>query len=178
MKVEDEDSLQDLPEAVWCIVANVVNERPYGEGGTETRRGTKQFVPGAKVYIVNFFWGVGGETLTVVGRQRKSHRFITLSMRSKWLVNWRVELVYSPFVIKEVVNYGEYKPKISTTHMCLSAVTSILRMSQTHWAASNAAKKHAQFIVENLKQWHESANITQPPTTRPPQSDSTSPDAT
>lgn len=167
--------MSDLEEEVssaWCIVANIVNERPYGEGGLEMRRGTKQFAPGAKVYIVSFFWGVAGENLTVVGRQRKTHRYITLSMQSKWLVNWRVELVYSPRVIKEIVANAEYKTEVSTAQTLLATVSSAFGVTQQHWAASDAAKARAEAIVENFKTWHESANITQLPTTRPPQNES------
>jgi hypothetical protein len=166
--------LKDEVRSAWCIAANVVNERPYGEGGLEMRSGTKHFAPGAKVYVVRFFWGMAGETLTVVGRHRKSHRFITLSMPSKWLVNWRVELVFSPRVIKEIIANEEYKTKVSTSCVCLSAITSILRMPQGHWATSHAAEKQAEYIVESFEQWHESANITQAPTTRPPQTESKS----
>ncbi|HVF85274.1 MAG TPA: hypothetical protein VM821_04785 [Abditibacteriaceae bacterium] len=164
--------LEDEVQSAWCIAANVVNERPYGEGGLETRSGTKHFAPGAKVYVVYFYWGMGGETLTVVGRHRKSHRYITLSMRSKYLVNWRVELVYSPHVIKEIIANNEYKPKDTMAHKSWSTITDALGFPQQHWAASDAAKARAEAIVENFKTWHESANITQAPTTRPPQIES------
>src|SRR5688500_14907210 len=66
---------------VWCVAANVVTEREYGPGGAEKRRGTRHFAPGAKVFVFNFFWGTGGERVTVIGRHRRSHRFIRLSMR-------------------------------------------------------------------------------------------------
>jgi len=45
----------------------VVEERPYGPGGIETRRGVKIFPPGAKVHVVGGFGGMGYETVTVVG---------------------------------------------------------------------------------------------------------------
>ena len=83
-------------------------ERPYGLGGLEKRRGTKHFAPGAKVYVYEFFWGVGGENVTVMGRHRKSHRFIQLSMRAKHLANWRAELVYSPAVAKVIRENAEF----------------------------------------------------------------------
>ncbi len=89
---------------VWCVAANVVNERPYGPGGAEVRRGTRHFAPGAKVYVFHFFWGMGGEQVTVVGRHRKSRRFITLIMPAAHLANWRAELVYSPNVIRHVLD--------------------------------------------------------------------------
>lgn len=97
-----------IPEPVWCVVANVVMERTYGPGGAERRSGTKHFAPGAKVYVVGFFWGTGGERVTVVGRHRKSHRFITLAMEAEHLANWRAELVYSPHVIERVREYGAF----------------------------------------------------------------------
>jgi hypothetical protein len=36
---------------VWCVVANVKREHPFGERGIETKSGTKQFRGGTKVYI-------------------------------------------------------------------------------------------------------------------------------
>jgi len=95
---------------VWCVAANVVMERGYGPGGAETLRGTKHFAPGAKVFVYNFFWGVGGETVTVIGRHRKSHRYIRLSMPAKHLANWRAELVYSPSIAKQVRDSSEFGP--------------------------------------------------------------------
>lgn len=93
---------------VWCVAANVVRERPYGPGGGAVRRGTKHFAPGAKVFVFDFYWGMGGEQVTVVGRHRKSKRYITLTMRTAHLANWRAELVYSPHVIRQVLEYGEF----------------------------------------------------------------------
>ena len=92
----------------WCVAANIVMERGYGPGGAEKRRGTKHFAPGAKVFVYYFFWGVGGESVTVMGRHRRSHRFIQLSMRAKHLANWRAELVYSPAVAKVIRENGEF----------------------------------------------------------------------
>ncbi|WP_257388913.1 hypothetical protein [Tahibacter caeni] len=93
---------------VWCVAANIVHERAYGPGGAEKRRGTRQFAPGAKVYVFSYFWGMGGDMVTVVGRQRKTKRYITLSMRADHLANWRAELVYSPHVIRQILDYGEF----------------------------------------------------------------------
>jgi hypothetical protein len=83
-------------------------ERGYGPGGVEKRRGTKHFAPGAKVFVVDFFWGMGGEQVTVVGRHRKSHRFIRIAMPAKHLANWRAELAYSPYVIRQIRESGEF----------------------------------------------------------------------
>jgi hypothetical protein len=83
-------------------------ERPYCPGGIEKRPGTKHFAPGAKVYVYDFFWGMGGERVTVMGRHRKSHRFVQLCMRAKHLANWRPELVYNPAVAKVIRENAEF----------------------------------------------------------------------
>ena len=90
---------------VWCVAANVLMERGHGPGGREKRRGTKHFAPGAKVFIYEFFGGC----VTVIGRHRKSRRFIRLTMPAKHLANWRAELVYSPYVIKQVGRPPHYE---------------------------------------------------------------------
>lgn len=81
---------------VWCVVANVVEERPYGSGGAETQRGVKIFRAGAKVYVAEGFGGDGWEAVTVVGRPRSSPRFVAAKVRTEHLTNWRVRAVYSP----------------------------------------------------------------------------------
>ena len=98
----------DSDGPVWCVAANVVHERPYGPGGTTLRQGTRHFAPGAKVYVVEFFWGTAGERVTVVARHRRSKRFVTLRMNSDHLANWRSELVYSPHVIGEILKRAEF----------------------------------------------------------------------
>ena len=82
-------------------------ERPYGEGGEATRRGTKHFRAGAKVVCVRFLWG-GDETMAVlvVGRHRASSCYIRISERGQRLTNWRLELVYSPRIIELVRDYA------------------------------------------------------------------------
>lgn len=51
-----------MPPSRWCLVGNVVEERPCGEGGKEIRRGTRHFAPGAKVHCLPaVFSKYGGE---------------------------------------------------------------------------------------------------------------------
>jgi hypothetical protein len=38
-------------EAIWCVVANVRKEIPFGPNGEESKRGVKKFRGGAKVYM-------------------------------------------------------------------------------------------------------------------------------
>jgi hypothetical protein len=101
------DPAQATPEPAWCIVANVLIDRPYGPGGAEIRHGTKHFAPGAKVHVFDFFWGMGGESVSVIGRHRKTKRYLVLNMRSAHLTNWRTELVYSPRVIAQIASSSQ-----------------------------------------------------------------------
>lgn len=137
------ESEHSEPTPAWCIAANVVLEREFGED-KEIRRGTRHFKPGAKVFIVDFYWGMGAEQLVVIGRHRASGRFIELSMASKHLANLRAELVYSPTVIKAVMahhQFGRFE------------------------AGSDEQRELAEFIAAR---WMESRGSTQPFVTRPP----------
>jgi hypothetical protein len=109
----DEQSSQEKAkiEPVWGVVANVMKEHPYGQGGKEIRRGTLKFHGGAKVYIRLVFWGVAGERLEVVGRYRGKHAYITCALRTEWLENFHVELIYSPSVIKRIQGDGSSEAK-------------------------------------------------------------------
>lgn len=87
---------------IWCPVANMVRERPYGPGRSEIKHGSKHFAPGAKLYPFLVIGSVPHAQIQVVGRHRGSHRYVTMIIRTAWLTNWRVDLVYSPHVISEV----------------------------------------------------------------------------
>jgi hypothetical protein len=88
---------------VWCAVGTIVSSRPYGPGGQEHRGGTKHFAPGAKVYYTGIHLvGVDPLSIEVVGRHRASHRFVKMVIRAEWVTRWRVELVYSPHLIREL----------------------------------------------------------------------------
>lgn len=86
----------------WAIVANVVDERPFGPGGEETKRGLKIFRPNAKVYVIDGFGGMGWETVTVVGQPRKSPRWVTAHVQARNLHNFRVKLVYTPAALRRI----------------------------------------------------------------------------
>ena len=86
-------------EPVWLITANVVQERPYGEGGPETRIGTKHFRGNAKVYLIDAYWGMC-EKVTVIGHHRASGRIVKMDLPVKYLNNLRMTLCYSPTVIE------------------------------------------------------------------------------
>ena len=95
------DSDQQL-ESQWCLVGNIVKRRPYGEGGTETRPGTKHFSGGTKVYCLPAQWGDGYEKIIVIGRHRGSKRFETMIVNSEHVTNWRAKVVYAPAVLRRI----------------------------------------------------------------------------
>src|SRR5947209_388254 len=62
------------PAPVWCIVANVADERGAGPGGQQRWRGTKHFTPGTKVYVLKPLWDWSLHRFMVLGRARRTHR--------------------------------------------------------------------------------------------------------
>src|SRR5689334_22675323 len=86
-------------QPIWYIVANVVDQRPYGPGGREQRDGLRLFRGGAKVYVADGYEGMGYETVTVIGHMRHGSRLATVDVATAFLTNWRVKLVYSPAVL-------------------------------------------------------------------------------
>jgi hypothetical protein len=93
------------------VVANVTENRPYGPGGIETRRGLKHFSPGARVHCFPPLWGDGYEKVKVVGRHRGSHRYVTMIVPSRLLTRWRAQLVYSPHVVAALEGHWDGTPR-------------------------------------------------------------------
>lgn len=105
MSEDPQEPLQEEKPSVapiWAVSAKIIEERPYGPGGRETRRGTGKFNANQKVYICGSFGGMGHITVTVVGRYRGKYKYITLSMSTRFLTRFRVEMVYSPTVIQHM----------------------------------------------------------------------------
>ena len=85
------------PSALWAAVGNIKRTCRRGHGGAEETPGTKHFRGGAKVYVIDAFWGTC-DTVTVIGRHRKSRRLMCLHMRARHIENLRVKPVYSPAI--------------------------------------------------------------------------------
>jgi hypothetical protein len=102
------DSTPSVP--VWCPVANMTSERPYGPGGGTTKRGSKHFAPGAKLYFRRVMGYTGDPQLEVIGRHRGSHRYVTMVVSLSWLESWRKDLVYSPYVARALQPYWTGTP--------------------------------------------------------------------
>lgn len=94
--------MAEAEQPVWCITANVVEQRPYGPGGEQARRGIRLFGPGAKVWVPDGYAGMGYETVVVIGRTRHSPRHAVVSVDTKFLTKFRVKLVYSPAVLHRI----------------------------------------------------------------------------
>ena len=77
----------------WGITANIKRELPFGEGGKETRIGTKQFRGGAKVYIVGSYPGMC-DSLIVIGQNKHSNKFIRSVVRVNVVENMRIKMIY------------------------------------------------------------------------------------
>lgn len=84
---------------VWCLIGNVVDEHFYGSD-KEVKHGTKHFSPNTKVYCLPAQWGDGYENIKVIGRHRKTSRYVCMVMPSKYITNWRLQKVYRPYVLK------------------------------------------------------------------------------
>ena len=81
-------------------------EHPVGED-KEIRKGTKHFSAGTKVYCYPPLWGDGYEKVKIIGRHRGSRDLVEMIMPSKWLTNWRVKMVYSPFVLSRMKDHWD-----------------------------------------------------------------------
>jgi hypothetical protein len=106
---------RDSDGTQWCLVGNIVEERKYGEGGTETRSGTKHFSPGTKVFCLPAQWADGYDKIMVIGRHRGSKQFETMIISSNWVTNWRAKVVYNPTVLKRLVAIEEEQGRSNWT---------------------------------------------------------------
>ncbi|WP_406091456.1 hypothetical protein [Streptomyces sp. NBC_01013] len=92
--------MDEAPEPLWLVAANVVRWRRYGDLGQEFRPGTKAFRGGAKVYVLDTYPGTGNEQLTAVGHARHTGRWITIDTGTRHLHTFRPQLVYTPAVLE------------------------------------------------------------------------------
>jgi hypothetical protein len=93
------DHLESIP--LWTLVANIKQEISYGQGKLQNRKGTKQFRPGTKVYIIDWYAGMC-EAITVIGLSRDTKKLITLVIRAEWVENLRVKLCYNPKICSKI----------------------------------------------------------------------------
>ena len=82
--------VRSKPPSRWCLVGNI--RPPLGIH-------VPHFSTGTKVHCMPAQWGDGYEKIVVVGRHRRSKRFVKLVIPSKFVKDVRAQLVYSPSVL-------------------------------------------------------------------------------
>ena len=122
----DEDH---LPEWVWCLVGNVVDEHPQGEDHVIVH-GTKHFRPGTKVYCLPSQWGDGYEQIAVLGKHKGQRGLIAIVMGSRLIENFRCQKVYSPYVIRKMYQ-SDFIPwgNSESDHECVQSLAKWLNMT-------------------------------------------------
>lgn len=95
-------------EFLWCIVGNIVDEHFYGEN-KEVKRGTKHFRPGAKVYCIPEFGGMGHESIRVIGKPRGNSAMINIVIPTKRIKNFRLQKVYSNSLFDRISEQSIYR---------------------------------------------------------------------
>jgi len=90
---------EELPEWAFCIVGNVMDEHPVGED-KQIINGTKHFRPGARLFILDAFWGDAAENVIVMGQPRNRRNLIQIVIMRKSVHNFRVKQVYDKRVIR------------------------------------------------------------------------------
>lgn len=96
-----ETEKQITPQWRWCLVGNIVESHEYGEDH-EIKIGTKQFMPGAKIYLAPVQWGDGYENVIVIGKPRHRRGMIEIVMRRKYITNYRLQKVFQPAVLERI----------------------------------------------------------------------------
>lgn len=84
-------------EELWCVVANIKRDHPFGPGGTSSKSGTRQFRGGTKVYIAGCYAGTC-DGVIAIGQHRHHRRFIACVVNVQHVEHFRVKMVYHPTV--------------------------------------------------------------------------------
>lgn len=85
----------------WGLVGNIVQTHEYGEEH-KILVGSKQFGPGAKVYIAPAQWGDGFENVCVIGKPRHRRGLIELVMPLRLIENLRLKRVFQPAALERM----------------------------------------------------------------------------
>lgn len=102
-EIYNDTKVSDEATFIWGLVGNIIEKHPFGEN-KEIRYGTKHFLPNTKVYILPSIWGDGYEKLRVLGRHRKTNKYVCLVIKTKYITNFRLKKIYSPYIIKTMHN--------------------------------------------------------------------------
>ncbi len=95
----DGKTIADRTKFIWCLIGNVIDKHS-SKTDPEIKRGTKHFSPNTKVYCFPVQWGDGYTNIKVIGKHRKTSRTVCIVMPAKFIINWRLQKVYSPHIIR------------------------------------------------------------------------------
>lgn len=121
----------EINQPIWCVIANVVPRRLYGPDGGEIKIGTKHFTPNTKVYVVDAFWGMGGDSVTIIASPRKTMQYVVISLPSSVLHNFRAKLIYKPQVLRLLSQDGYSIANDKTTQEQAKGIA--LSLSHHRW---------------------------------------------
>ncbi len=85
--------MNKINNEIWCVVGNVKKEIPYGPGGKEIKSGLKKFKAGAKLHIIDAYYG-RAEYIIAIGQHRKSGKYISCAVRANTVENFRVKKIW------------------------------------------------------------------------------------
>lgn len=108
----------------WCLVGNIEEAHKYGEEH-EIKIVTKQFMPGAKIYLAPSQGGLGCESVVVIGKPQHRCGMIEIIMRREYITNYRLQKVLQPAVLErmEKSNYSWWVTQIQTGKRLLRFLT-------------------------------------------------------
>lgn len=92
----------NMPSWCWGLAAEVIDSHVIGNRKV-TVPGTLNFAPHTKVWIIDGYWGTGGERLTVLGFPKYCSHLIAVSMARDLLRNYRLERVEDPVVLRALL---------------------------------------------------------------------------
>lgn len=92
---------QERSKWIWCLVGNAVKERTYGPDH-QTRKVTKRFKAGTKVYCYPVQWGDGYGRIYVLGKPRNKFGLVRLIMPREHIENLHLQRVYNPEVVERM----------------------------------------------------------------------------
>lgn len=93
----------------WCLVANVRRVMPLRDDGTRRPPGTRLFAPGAKLWLARTSLWDDAERLRVVGRHRKSHRYVEAYVKRSQLESFRARQYYD-FSVQRMLRSHPWDP--------------------------------------------------------------------
>jgi hypothetical protein len=140
----------------WCVVANVAGAAP-GDERAHRSGGTRHFSAGTKVWVLPPQWGDGGEKVLIVGRHRgQRNDLVRMVVRRRDLVSFRARGVYSPTVLKTLVQ--PWRPDIPQTGIWRSQADA--QEAAHRWNTTTATRSEPAPVLATTP---DAANSTVPP---------------